>query len=252
MDVNPPKLLMILLSLIMTEPSFADPAQPKKGDCQAVILLHGLARTKASMASLENNLKRQGFAVINMGYPSRSKPIQMLSETIIPRAVKLCKKKEARQIHFVTHSMGGILVRDYLSKNRITGLGRVVMLSPPNHGSDVVEKFKDISIFKWFHGPAWQQLGTAPDSVPNRLPAPDYEVGVITGDRSVNPILSFITPGKDDGKVSVESARLEGMKDFLVVHSAHPFIMNDPIVHDQVCTFLLTGRFKRNRSSVTD
>lgn len=231
----------------MTEPSFADPAQPQKGDCQAVILLHGLARTKASMAPLANTLKRHGFTVINVGYPSRSKPIQTLSETTIPRAIKLCKEKKARKIHFVTHSMGGILVRDYLSKYNVEGLGRVVMLSPPNHGSDVVEKLKNVSLFKWLHGPAGQQLGTAPDSVPNRLPAPDYDVGVITGDRSVNPILSFITPGKDDGKVSVESARLEGMKDFLVVHTSHPFIMNDPTVQDQVSTFLLTGRFSRNR-----
>ncbi|MFH2058246.1 MAG: alpha/beta fold hydrolase [Pseudomonadota bacterium] len=211
---------------------------------EAVILLHGLARTKASMSKIESHLEKNGFMVVNMGYPSRKKPIEILSQTVIPAALKICKKNNADKIHFVTHSMGGILVRYYLAHNTIANLGRIVMLSPPNKGSEVVDKLKGLTLFKWLNGPAGLQLGTDPGSVPNQLGFPEYEVGVIAGDRSINPILSWLIPGIDDGKVSIERARLSGMKDFVIVHKSHPFIMNDPLVHRQIRTFILNGSFK--------
>jgi hypothetical protein len=125
-------------------------------------------------------------------------------------------------------------------------LGRVVMLSPPNSGSEVVDKLGDTRIFKWLNGPAGGQLGTGPDSLPKSLGPPKYEVGIITGDRTINPILSLLIPGSDDGKVSVESAKLQGMKDFLIVHEAHPLIMNDEKVLQQVTAFIKDGVFNRD------
>ena len=142
--------------------------------------------------------------------------------------------------------MGGILVRYYLGLNKMPNLGRVVMLSPPNQGSEVVDKLKDFPLFKWLNGPAGQQLGTDKDSLPNSIGPPDYEVGIITGDRSINPILSLLIPGEDDGKVSVKNAKLKGMKDFLVVHKSHPFIMNDENVLKQVTFFIENGVFDKN------
>ncbi len=142
--------------------------------------------------------------------------------------------------------MGAILVRYYVEHHEVPHLGRVVMLSPPNNGSEVVDKFKDSPIFRWINGPAGQQLGTGADSLPKTLGAPNYEVGIITGDKTINPILSLLIPGKDDGKVSVESAKLRGMKDFLVVHKTHPFIMNDKKVLEQVTAFLKNGAFNRD------
>lgn len=209
----------------------------------AVILLHGLARTKASMSKIESYLDKKDFMVVNMDYPSREKPIEILSKTVIPEALKICKKNNADKIHFVTHSMGGILVRHYLAHNTIPNLGRIVMLSPPNKGSEVVDKFKGLTLFKWLYGPAGQQLGTDPDSVPNQLGSLEYEVGIIAGDRSINPIFSWLIPGIDDGKVSIERAKLSGMKDFLIVHNTHPFIMNDPFVHQQIHAFINNGSF---------
>ena len=141
---------------------------------------------------------------------------------------------------------GGCWAKFNAGYNKMPNLGRVVMLSPPNQGSEVVDKLKDFPLFKWLNGPAGQQLGTDKDSLPNSIGPPDYEVGIITGDRSINPILSLLIPGEDDGKVSVKNAKLKGMKDFLVVHKSHPFIMNDENVLKQVTFFIENGVFDKN------
>lgn len=211
--------------------------------CECVVLLHGLARTHKSMAKLEKDLKKQDFFVVNMPYPSREKTIEILSRETIPAVYEQCRRVDAQKIHFVTHSMGGILVRYYLKHNRLQNLGRVVMLSPPNNGSEVVDKLKNLKLFQWINGPAGNQLGTNKSSIPKSLGEPYYDVGVITGDRSINLFLSLLIPGKDDGKVSVESAKLAGMKDFLVVHKSHPMIMNDKTVRSQVVHFIRHGKF---------
>ena len=236
--------LIILFLLITTFPRITRGEPP-----ECVVLLHGLARTEKSLSKLERYLQKAGYAVINLGYPSRKATIQALSIEAIPRALKQCSRRNAPKIHFVTHSMGGILVRYYLSRHRIQNLGRVVMLSPPNNGSEVVDRFKDTPLFKpifrWINGPAGEQLGTGHSGVPKSLKDPDFEVGIITGDRSINPILSLLIPGRDDGKVSVENAKLAGMKDFLVVHRPHPIIMNDKQVLQQVAAFLKKGTFDK-------
>ena len=232
-------VLLILLNLCQVE------AAGKNPEC--VVLLHGLARSEKSLMKLERYLDNKGFCVVNIGYPSREKTIQELSVEVVPKVIKQCRTLNASKIHFVTHSMGGILVRYYLEHNEVSKLGRVVMLSPPNNGSEVVDKLKDTRIFKWLNGPAGQQLGTNPGSLPKTLSSPDYEVGIITGDKTINPILSLLIPGKDDGKVSVESARLQGMKDFLIVHKTHPFIMNDENVLQQITAFIKNGMFNREK-----
>ena len=210
---------------------------------QCVILLHGLARTASSMEDMEIALRQNGYYVVNVDYPSREHKIEYLAATVIPQSIALCSQHTSGKIHFVTHSLGGILVRYYLEHNEIPNMGRVVMLSPPNKGSEVVDALKDIALFQWLNGLAGQQLGTDADSIPKTLGPPDYEVGIITGDRSINPFLSLMIPGTDDGKVSIESAKLYGMKDFLVVHSPHPFIMKDEEVLRQVTAFLKNGAF---------
>jgi triacylglycerol lipase len=230
--------LLILLTFCYAE------AESKAPEC--VVLLHGLARTEKSLLKLERHLENKGFCVVNIGYPSRKKTIQELSVDVIPTAIEQCSTLAESKIHFVTHSMGGILVRYYLEHNKVPNLGRVVMLSPPNSGSEVVDKLRDIRIFRWINGPAGEQLGTEPGSLPKTLPAPNCEVGIITGDKTINPILSLLIPGNDDGKVSVESAKLRGMKGFLVVHKSHPFIMNDEKVLEQVTAFIKNGVFNQN------
>ena len=94
-------------------------------------------------------------------------------------------------------------------------------------------------------GPTGSQLGTGEESLPNRLLPPDYELGVIAGNGSIS-LVSTLIPGPDDGKVSVESAKLEGAADFLLVDATHTFIMRREDVALQVVTFLETGRFVRD------
>lgn len=188
-------------------------------------------------------LARAGFVVANTGYPSRRATIEALAEAAIRSALQNPALAACRKIHFVTHSMGGILVRSFFSNHHDPRLGRVVMLGPPNQGSEVVDHLKAWKVFQLLNGPAGSQLGTDPASVPRGLGPVTFELGVIAGDRSINWINSRMIPGSDDGKVSVASTRVAGMKEHLVVHSTHPFLMNHRHVIAATIRFLKVGTF---------
>lgn len=208
---------------------------------ESVILLHGLARSARAMHSMARYLEYNGYHVINLGYPSRQYDIPTLAGMIRNEIEQ--RSRGIEQIHFVTHSMGGILLRYIQRHAPLPNLGRVVMLSPPNHGSEVVDKLKHWWLFRWINGPAGQQLGTDANSIPGQLGAVDFELGVITGDRSINWINSLLIPGPDDGKVSLTSACVDGMSDCRVVHTTHPLIMRHRLTQDHCLEFLRHGRF---------
>ena len=213
----------------------------------SVILLHGLARTDKSMVSLESSLKENGYLVINAKYPSTEHSIEKLAEIIIPKALEKCRK--GSKVHFVTHSLGGILVRQYLRQNTINNLGRVVMLGPPNHGSKVVDNINGLPGFKAITGPAGSQLGSGTESIPNQLGKADFELGIIAGTHTLNPILSVMLEKPNDGKVSVASTKLEGMADHIELPVTHPFMMNNKVVISQVMHFLQKGVFDRSNNT---
>lgn len=210
-----------------------------KAEC--VILLHGLARTKRSFSRLEKALSKQGYDVINKGYPSTKYPIEWLANEAISDALSQCA--DAKSIHFVTHSMGGILLRQYLSKMTIPTLGRVVMLGPPNQGCEIVDALCRFPGFTLINGPAGLQLGTDSASLPLQLDRADFELGIIAGDCSMNILLARLLPRPNDGKVSVESTKLMGMKQHLVMPVTHSFMMGNNKVIRQVSCFLQHGHF---------
>lgn len=209
-----------------------------------VILLHGLARSPASMETLADALSEEGFLVINDGYPSRDYPIEQLAELAIPPALEQCP--QGMEIDFVTHSLGGILVRQYLNQHNIENLNRVVMLGPPNKGSEVVDKLGAVPGFHFINGDAGMQLGTGKSSVPNALGKANFDVGIIAGTKSINLILSSLIPDTDDGKVSIDSTRLEGMNDHIEMPVTHPFMMKNNNVIAQVLSYLRHGRFEHD------
>jgi triacylglycerol lipase len=208
-----------------------------------VILLHGLARSSSSMTTLENTLRDAGYAVHNIDYPSRTSRVGDLAEKVIGNAITSVRKEGGTRIHFVTHSMGGILVRSYLAKHQVPELGRVIMLGPPNQGSEVVDRLGSWWIFRAINGPGGKELGTGAESAPNRLGPVTYPVGVIAGSRSINGINSAMIRGTDDGKVSVERTKVAGMADHIVIPTSHPFLMKNPAAIRQVLHFLANGAF---------
>ena len=212
---------------------------------EAVVLLHGLGRSPRSMRPLARALQARGYDVVNLGYPSRRKTIEELSRHLDAEMARCCSGRAGR-VHFVTHSLGGIVLRHYLGNGRVGNLGRVVMLGPPNGGSELVDLLNRLPLFRHHAGPARGQLGTGPAGLPARLGAVDFDLGVVAGTRSWNPLFSWLLPGPDDGMVALEKTRVEGMSDFLVVPRTHAFMMRSRDVARQTAAFLRNGAFDRD------
>ena len=200
---------------------------------------------------METFLRRAGYRVWNVGYPSRTASIRELSEVAVGGALARCRASGATRIHFVTHSLGGILVRSYLSRHEVPELGRVVMLAPPNRGSELVDTLGHWKLFGWLNGPAGRELGTTCASTPNRLGPVRFELGVIAGNRSINWINSCLIPGPDDGKVSVAHTKVDGMADHILIAATHTFIMRNHTTLRQTVHFLRHGRFAGHTRSLT-
>jgi hypothetical protein len=197
------------------------------------------------MNKAEAVFSEQGYNTLNVSYPSREHRIEKLSPEVIGNAIKQCSAKKFEAIHFFTHSMGGILLRYFLQHHDSGSTGRAVMLSPPNQGSELVDELAGFPGFRFINGPAGLQLGSDVNSIPSKLGPINIETGIITGNKSINPLLSRLIPGANDGKVSVASARLENMTDFLVVPYTHSFIMRREEVIRQALYFFQNGRFYR-------
>lgn len=215
------------------------------GHMDGIVLLHGIARRSGSLGALESALKGDGYATLNLDYPARRSRIEDIvsfAHGPIARFGAACDG----QLHFVTHSMGGLVARACIARHRPERLGRVVMLAPPNEGSEIADLLHDNPLYRAFFGPAGAELGTQrPDSLCRILGEIDYPLGIIAGDRSLYPLSSLLLPGADDGRVSVERTRVAGMSDHITIHATHPLIMRHREAIEQTRHFLKHGRFRR-------
>src|ERR1700744_290438 len=212
-----------------------------------VVLLHGLAGASLQLRKMERALQRAGFATLNLDYKSRKRPLEALAEDIHPAITAFADN--VGELNFVTHSMGGLLARVYLARYRQARLARIVMLGPPNSGSEVAELLKGLAPYRAFFGPAGQQVGTGRSELLAEIPLPDCAIGIIAGDRTISPVSSFfIVPRPNDGKVSVASTKLEGMADHIVLNTSHTLMLLRRPAIDQTIFFLREGKFDQNET----
>ena len=247
--------IAVSATLFFSSPALSDQSDtandPLLDSSHCVILLHGLSRSSRSMEKMEQALIRAGYSTANIDYPSRTMKIQDLTMLAGTEGINQCRDKGASTIHFVTHSMGGILARYYLAKNNLPELGHLVQLAPPNKGSLFVDIYRSEQWYIWLTGPAGQQLGTGKVGIPGLLGAVNYSTGVIAGNEH-SPIdnwMAEIIPGDDDGKVSVEHTKVDGMTDFIVLPYNHISIMKEDVVISETLHYLSQGRFNHPAST---
>jgi hypothetical protein len=206
-----------------------------------VVLLHGLARREGSMATLARALEGAGFATWTRTYPSRRMSIADAARTV---ADWLADAAAGRPLYAVTHSLGGVLVR-HMTDPRLDWR-RIVMLAPPSQGSTLAAAFADNPLYRWFYGPAGQELRDG-----STWPAPPAPFAVIAGTRRrmfTNPtswtVARRFGPDRDhDGTVAVDETRLPGMAAYAEIDATHTWIMNHPDAHARVVAFLRDGTF---------
>ena len=228
-----------------TTPSYEFVQGTNRDEC--VVLLHGLNRSLRAMDDMAAALQEAGFSTANIDYPSQQGTIETLAPMAVEPGLARCRESHASRIHFVTHSMGGILLRYAHQLHPIPDLGRVVMLGPPNQGSEIVDRTRDWPLSELFSGEAGLQLGTGEDSIPAQLGPVDFELGIIAGVGTINPFMSAVLPEYDDGKVTVDRTRVTGMTDFMIVDTSHHYLMSSDIVIRNTVAFLQTGVFPRIR-----
>ncbi|WP_309381644.1 esterase/lipase family protein [Cerasicoccus frondis] len=208
---------------------------------KTVVVIHGLAASSGVMWHVEDTLEADGYRVINIDYPSMSKTLGMLAQHVRKQISSQARVDEP--IDVVTHSMGGILLRTIQHEDPLPNIRRVVMIAPPNHGSEALDIVAAPFLAKLAFGPAGSQMSAVNAERWKALGPAPFEVGVIAGSLGIDPVISSMIPGPDDGVISVESTKLDGMADFVVIHESHPMLVFNGEVMEQMIAFLDTGKF---------
>jgi pimeloyl-ACP methyl ester carboxylesterase len=237
--------VLAALSVFSTATAFIHHNDEVPDDKEIIVLLHGLGRSNASMWLLASRLEDAGYHVQRVGYSSLDqRPDEILED--ISSQINRCCQKHSQSVHFVGHSLGGLMIRAYLQHNKVDNLGRVVLLGTPNKGTEAADHFSDSWLMKIL-GPTAEALGTGDRSFPNSLEAPYYPVGIIAGELK-SKISNPVIPGKDDGLVSVEAAKMDCMTDFIVIKTGHSMMRHNSEVADQTIEFIKNGVFKEERT----
>ena len=218
-------------------------AQTTPSQQETVVLLHGLGRGKSIMDKMESRMSAAGYVPVVIGYASIGRTPQEILADVSAQLNTVTADTNSR-IHFVGHSLGGLLIRAYLDSNRIKNLGRVVLIGSPNKGTPLVDYFREAWVLK-IAGPIAAALGTDKNNFPHSLRPPYYPVGIIAGTAGWFNNEGII-PGDDDGVVPVESTKIEGMADFILLPVSHSSLPKNEAVALQTIEFLRNGRFKKD------
>lgn len=221
-----------------------------KKEKDIVVTFHGIYGREKQLRFINESLAKNGYSVVNIQYPTVDDRIEEMVDKYIAPVIenqieKLNKINAERKyrnlpelkINFVVHSMGSVLLRYYLENNKLKNLGKVVLISPPSHGSHLSDNII-ADIFKFYVGPAVAELKTNKKSFVNQLENPIYPCYVLIGNKSINPINSFIIKGKDDGMVPIETARLDGASFKIIKNTTHTTILKSQETVDEILEFL--------------
>ncbi|MEM7182761.1 MAG: alpha/beta fold hydrolase [Spirochaetota bacterium] len=211
---------------------------------EIVVLLHGFGRSNSVMWRLAGRLEDAGYFVKRVGYHSLTRSIGKIEKEAFQKIDNFLQDKHTK-VHFVGHSFGGLLIRSYLDKHKVKQLGNVVLMGTPNKGTEVVDHYKD---HWWFSlgGPTAPLLGTKDSKFLKNLKQPYYKLGIIAGDKE-NKAREAILKGKDDGLVRVESTKVKGMTDFIILPVSHPMLRYDKEVARQTVYFLEHSKFDKSK-----
>jgi pimeloyl-ACP methyl ester carboxylesterase len=208
---------------------------------EGVILVHGVCRSSHSMRKLQLRLRAEGFSAYRWDYASTRRKIERFVPDLASCVAGLA---DHTRLHFVTHSMGGLVVRKLLADGVPENIGRVVMLGPPNQGSPLADLFRRNPLFWLIYGPAGQQLRAAPESFVHTLPPLPVPVGIIAAMRGKEQGFNPLFSGDDDTLVPVDNTHLPEESDWRSVRGVHTVMMNNPSAVDLVVRFLKTGTFE--------
>lgn len=211
-----------------------------------VVLLHGLGRTPRSMASLARRLEEHGHPTLIPGYPSRRCRVSDCALALKPE-IEAFRRHTDREIAFVTHSMGGLVARCLAAE--LSGVTAIVMLAPPNGGSEVADYVARFRLGRAMLGPALADLRSG---APEKLPVPTCPIGIVAGTRAWLPMTGRVIAGRHDGLVSLARTRIAGPHDWIAVDAAHTLLMNHPDVAEAALAFLRDGRFPEHRRGAPD
>ena len=231
-------LVIILFMLIGSCSLYNNPDAKEQ-----VVLLHGFGRQGNAMFLLQKRIRDAGFKAHSIEYASMQDPPDVILEKVGAQ-IAICCKNDSGRVHFVGHSLGGLIIRAYLDKKPLENLGRVVLLGTPNQGSELVDIYGDSWLIKIL-GPTARVLGTDDESFPSRIGPPYYPLGIIAGTAGTNPLTEDQLPGPDDGLVSVKSTKIDGMTDFLEVDTSHSMMRYNETVAHETIHFLKKGRFSQ-------
>jgi pimeloyl-ACP methyl ester carboxylesterase len=237
------KILFVLILFLTSCASTSHTISSSSDDNEAVYLLHGLGRSSFAMWMMASRLEDAGFLVENIDYQSfNMSPEEILLD--VTEQINESQPEKYQTVHFVGHSLGGLMIRAYLERTSVKNLGRVVLIGTPNKGTPLVDKYQD-SWWISMLGPAIPALSTDKESFPNSLADPYYPVGIIAGISKGNDNEDVI-PGEDDGIVPLESTQVNGMTDIIIVESSHSMMRYSREVASQTIAFLRYARFQKD------